>query len=318
MTEREKYLIKASDWTHHHPYVETPRKKIESPIPGYEQYPGWQIVIMITSECNANCKMCYLPFHGKIEPNHLNEMIMNFQDQGYNVYLNGSEPLIDPRYLTSLKLADQKIVMTNGIVLYENPDYIYEIKAAGIETIGVSHHFDATEIFGSVKPYVAETALEIIEDAGVHARVMTSITRPFIEKIPEYCAWCKEKGYKEIRFTNYIAQGKAKYLDRDLILRPEDRKRYYEIITQERKKYPIDELCVTSCGSFGACGTPNMTCMAMRDFVVITPNMHVYPCIFQAEPGMECGFVHEGRVFTKKGFTLFEHDCANLLLYNKT
>lgn len=316
MTERERYLFKASSWTHHHPYTDQPRPKVECPYEGYELFPGWQILIMLTSRCNTKCRHCYLPYNGSFDPNELPKMITSFQSYGYNVYLNGGEPLIEPAYLPAFKLADQKIVMTNGLILLEKPDYINEIRDAGIETIGVSYHFDIHEKISSIPLEIAEAALYIVESAGIHARVMTTITKPFIEKIPEYCSWCYNHKFTEIRFTNFIAQGMARKLSRELILNEDDRKRYYEIICKERAKYDKKELCITSCGSFGACGSPNMSCMSMHDFVVLAPNYKVYPCFFQTQSGMECGIYRDGLIYTVKGFKPPQHDCTCVHLFN--
>lgn len=317
MNKREQYLYKASNWTHHHPYTDKPHPKVACPFPGYEQFPGWQIMIMITTDCNTRCEHCYIPFKGNFAPDELLRVIARFQRDGYSVYLNGSEPLLNPAYLPAFKLADQKIVMTNGLILYEHPGYINEILRVGIKTIGVSYHFDIHDTFSKVSLEVAEAALNIIRNAGIRARVMTTMTKPYVEKIPEYCAWCVEHGFTEIRFTNYMAQGRARDLDSGLILDADDRKRYYEIITTMRSQYPINELCITSCGSFGACGSPNMACMAVEDFVVLTPEYKVYPCFFQTQPGLECGIYHDGHIFTKVGFNLPKHDCACIHLFNE-
>ena len=317
MTPREQYLAAATAWTHHHAHVEKAPPQVASPVEGYEIYPGWQILIMTTSRCNTRCEHCYLPFTGQFDPDELYATIQNFQKQGYNVYLNGAEPLMVPEYLKSFRLADQKIAMTNGMVLCDNSQYIYEIRDAGIETLGISYHFDIHKQFSKVSPSLAEAALKITALAGLKARVMTTVTRPYLEKIPEYCAWCVKQGFKEIRFTNYMAQGRAKNMKDELVLTPDDRKRYYEIITEQRMKYPIDELCITSCGSFGACGTPHMSCMAVRDFVVLTPEYKVYPCFFMAQKGMECGFYKDGYIFTKIGCAPEnQHDCYALHLFN--
>ena len=314
---REQYLAAATSWTHHHPHAEKAPPQVESPVEGYEIYPGWQILIMTTSKCNARCKHCYIPYEGHFDPDELYDTIRNFQAQGYNVYLNGTEPLLEPRYLRCFKLADQKIVMTNGLAICSNSQYIYDIKEAGIETVGISYHFDAHARFSDVSPYLAEAALKIVDLAGLHARVMTTVTRPYLEKIPEYCAWCVKKGFKEIRFTNYMGQGRAKSMVDEMALTAEDRKRYYEIISEQRKKYPIDLLRISSCGSFGACGSPNMSCMAVRDFIVLTPDLKVYPCFFMTEAGRECGFYKDGYIFTKKDIVLPQHDCAALHLFNE-
>ena len=316
MTPREQYLRDATSWSHHNPYTEKPRSGVFCPFSDYEVFPGWQVIIIATTECNASCKHCYLPQKGSFEPKYLKKLIGDLRDYGYSVFLDGAEPLLNRDYLAAYKAADQKFAATNGMVICEKPEYIYELREAGIETLGVSYHFEMHGAFGCIHPRLAETALGIAETANVKGCVMTTITKPFVKNIPQYCEWCVERGFREIRFSNFIAQRRAQRLDRDLILSADDRKFYYEIISQERAKYDEETLKIVSSGSFGDCGSPNVNCTAMRDFVVMTPDYKVYPCRFQTSPGMECGTYRNGFIFTKKYVHLPEHDCASIHLFN--
>ena len=310
MTERNSYPYSASTWTHHTPYQEKPRPGVYCPYYDYEPFPGWQVVILINSQQNAD------PYQGSFEPNELCKIIKNFQECGYNVLLDGAEPLAKPDFLKAFKEADQKILTTNGMTICERPALIDEIREAGIETLGVYYHFEAQAIFSPVHLGLAKTALKLAENVGIRGRVMTTIIRPNLEKIPDYCAWCVKEGFTEICFTNFIAQDRYSRPEHNVILSEDDRKRYYEIITEQRAKYPEEVLNILSSGTFGVCGSPHMYCTAMRESVVFTPDYKIYPCIHQISPGNECGIYVNGHIFTKKNYPTAEHDCAALHLFN--
>ena len=65
MNERDSYLYDASTWTHHTPYQEKPRPGVYCPYYDYEPFPGWQVVILINSQQNAD------PYQGSFELNEL-------------------------------------------------------------------------------------------------------------------------------------------------------------------------------------------------------------------------------------------------------
>lgn len=281
----------------------------KSPIEGYERFSGGKVVIMTTSRSNAECEYRYVPFSGHFESDELYETVRNFQDQGYSVRLDGTEPLLDPWHLKSFRLAGQKTVTTNGQVLTENSHYIFAIRESGVENINVSYHFDLQKDLSGVSPRLVEAALRIVALGGLKASVTTTITRPYLEKIPEYCEWCMERGVTEIHFVNYLPHWKT---TNDWVLMSDDRKRYYDIISEQRKKHSANTLCISSSCSFGACESPNITCSAAHDSVVLTPDYQVFPCPFMMEPEKTCGIYKDGYIFVKKNTTFPRHDCVAL------
>lgn len=281
----------------------------ESPIEGYERFSGRQVIIMTTLRNNGECENYYIPFSDHFDSDELYETVRNFQNQGYSVRLDGTEPLLDPWHLKSFKLAGQKTAATNGLVLTENSHYIFTIREAGIENINVSYHFDLQKDLSGVPPRLVEAALRIITLGWLKASLTTIITRPYLEKIPEYCEWCIKRGVTEIHFVNYLPQGKA---NDNWVLTPDDRKRYYDIISEQRRKYSAGSLRISSSCSFGACESSNITCRAAYESVVLTPEYKVYPCPFMMKPGKECGFYKDGFVFIKKNLAFPRHDCVAL------
>ena len=79
---------------------------------GYEIYKGKSVKIMTCSKCNMKCKQCYIPYKGNFESEELFEIVKILKNN-YEIFLNGTEPLLN-NYLDSFRVADEKIVLTNG------------------------------------------------------------------------------------------------------------------------------------------------------------------------------------------------------------
>lgn len=283
--------------------------QIESSIEDYKRFSGRQVVIMTTSHHHTECENRNAPFSGHFDPDELYRTVQNLQNQGYSVRLDGVEPLLDPWHLKSFKLAGQKTAMTDGQVLTENSHYIFSIREAGIDTINILYHFDLQKDLSGVSPCLVKAALRIVDLEGLKSSIVTTITRPYLREIPKYCEWCVKQGITEIHFMNYLPQGKA---NDNWVLTPDDRKRYYDIISEQRRKYSAGSLRISSSCSFGACESSNITCRAAYESVVLTPEYKVYPCPFMMKPGKECGFYKDGFVFIKKNLVFPRHDCAAL------
>mgnify|MGYP003300619714 CR=1 FL=1 len=56
---------------------------------------------------------------------------------------------------------------------------------------------------------------------------------------------------------------------------------------------------IQRCGSFGndTYGKSNFLCDAGKNFVCITPDKNVYPCIFFCQPGNEIGYYEDGNIY---------------------
>lgn len=76
---------------------------------------------------------------------------------------------------------------------------------------------------------------------------------------------------------------------------------------------------IQRCGTFDRDifkGKDNFLCESIKDFVVITPDMSVYPCIFQTEPQDKIGFVKDGKVYIKKDLSFDNTKCKTFHLKN--
>lgn len=77
---------------------------------------------------------------GNLEGSELYDMVEKLKDR-YEIYINGSEPLINRDYLKSYELSQYGSPIINGLVFYNNFDYIDKLKSAGITNLRISYHF---------------------------------------------------------------------------------------------------------------------------------------------------------------------------------
>lgn len=90
-------------------------------------YDGKIVAIMSCTKCNAKCEHCYISYNGNLSGDELYDMVNKLKDR-YEIYINGSEPLINREYLKSYTLSNYYSPITNGLVFYNNFDYIDELK----------------------------------------------------------------------------------------------------------------------------------------------------------------------------------------------
>lgn len=171
-----------------------------------EEYKGKQVTIMACSNCNANCGHCYISYSGNLSGEELLSMCKNFKDK-YKIIINGTEVLLHDDYFESLKLSDQNRVLTNGLIIYNNPDILKKVQEAGIENIAMSYHF-GTDI-SNVPQKIVEDCINIIKSYGLTPELMCTITADNYSNLDYICEKTIELGVKKIRLFNSIKTGKC-------------------------------------------------------------------------------------------------------------
>ena len=99
-----------------------------------KEYTGKTVKIMTCSKCNTKCKHCYINYSGDFDPDELYKLVEQLKNK-YEVKLNGTEPLLNEKYLKSFAIADEDIILTNGLVFKDNLELVDKIKEAGIKRI---------------------------------------------------------------------------------------------------------------------------------------------------------------------------------------
>ena len=57
--------------------------------------------------------------------------------------------------------------------------------------------------------------------------------------------------------------------------------------------------------------------MAYNEMVVLTPELKVYPCNFQASPGNEIGYYKDGKIFVRDDLKFDTNECSSFCKYCK-
>ena len=286
----------------------------------YKEFDGNLVKIMSCSNCNTKCKHCYISYKGSFSSDDLLEIVKILKNK-YEIKINGTEPLITPEYLKSFKEANEDKVLTNGLVFKDNYDYLDDVRNAGIKRVCISYHFELHDLISMVDKEYLRNLFPIVRKHGLNLEIMTTISSINCNKVLEYCKKAIELGANYIHFTNYMLQGNAKNMDDKLVLSEEQRKEFFRQIMLARELYSKDELYITRCGTFDK--NPfkedgeNFRCMAYNEMVVLTPELKVYPCNFQASPGNEIGYYKNGKIFIKDGLKFNSKECSSFCKYCK-
>lgn len=286
--------------------------------PTYHLYTGKIVKILSCSNCNANCKHCYISFNGNFSAQQLTEVVNNLIER-HEVRINGTEPLLHKEYLEALKKTRQQLILTNGLVFRNNYEYISELLNYNINTIGISYHFDIHDSISPVNREYLDVLFQEIIKRGLEVQIMTTITSQNYQNILKYCEYCYNHNIRKIRFTNFINQGNATKLDENLILDDKERQTFFQTIDEARNIYPKNILEIQRCGSFGKNESSDKTfkCDAGINSVVMTPDLKVYPCLFFAKPGNEIGYYQDGQIYISNNYENDETQCKALLKLNR-
>lgn len=286
----------------------------------YKEFDGNLVKIMSCSNCNTRCKHCYISYKGSFLPNELLDIVRVLK-KNYKIKINGTEPLLTPEYLESFSEAGEEIVLTNGLVFKDNYDYLDDIRNAGIKRVCISYHFELHDLISTVDKEYLRNLFPIVRRRGLNLEIMTTISSLNYNKVLEYCEKALKMGANFIHFTNYMVQGNAKNIDDGLVLSDEQRKVFFRQIMEARDRYSKDVLTITRCGTFDK--NPfekdggKFRCLAYNEMVVLTPELKVYPCNFQASPGNEIGFYKDGKIFVRDDLKFDSKECSSYCKYCK-
>ena len=283
------------------------------------EYKGEKIIIMICSDCNINCKHCYISYTGNRTPEELMQMVEHLKDQ-YTIELNGAEVLTNLDYLKAYKLLGQHFLISNGKAILDNPDTIRRLKENDISTVSLSYHFGIQDKISVVTEEDLNEIIKELQANGIEVRLMTTINSSNYDRIQEMCDRASDLGARAIKFTKYIAQGNARHLDASNKLEDHQVMDFFQQLGEARKQYDEKELLIERCGTFGMDPTKeknNFECCSMNNLVVITPDNHIYPCVFLAKPGYEIGRYEDGKILVDPSYTWNHTKCLTDEICNK-
>lgn len=281
------------------------------------EFNGEKIIIMICSNCNINCKHCYISYTGNRTPEELLQMVEHLKDR-YTIELNGAEVLTNLDYLPAYKLLGQHFLISNGKAIKENPETIKRLKENDITTVSLSYHFGIQDKISVMTEEDLNGIIKELQDNGIEVRLMTTITSENYDRIGEMCEKASSLGARAIKFTKFISQGNALHLNKKNQLQDNQVDVFFKELSQARKQYDSSDLLIERCGTFGKeKENDHFQCLCMNNLAVITPDNHIYPCIFLAKPGYEIGRYEDGKILVEPNLVWDSKKCLADEICNK-
>lgn len=265
------------------------------------EYTGNAIKIMTCSNCNMKCAHCYIPYSGNFDSNQLLETVKTLKNK-YNVLLNGTEPLLN-NYLDSFKEAEEKFILTNGLIFKDNLDLVDKIKDAGITRICMSYQFAIQNDINSVGLNYLDDIFPKVRAKNIDVEAMCTITSKNYNLIETICEKAIFLGANYLYFIEYMHDGSAKSnLDQNLKLTDSMREEFFKQLKIVRKKYPKDKLYIYRGGNFGddQINNKNVLCEAGVDIVTMTPDRKIYPCNFLISEEFCIGYFDGEKIYIDK------------------
>ena len=264
------------------------------------EYLGNKVMIMCCSQCNLRCEHCYISYTGNRDPDELLQLV-KFLKERYQIVLNGAEVLTNLDYLKSYQEVGQRYILSNGLVLYEDPSVIDTLRQYGLDSISISYHFGIHDQISLIPSSHLERVFELLNSNGFNFRLMTTITSKNYNMLEEMCERTLELGGRGLYLTNYILQGNAlEKGESSLILTQEQIDIFFTELMKCREKYDKDKLLIERDAGFGINRLSNhdhFMCPSINNQVILTPDNSLYPCIFLAKPGYEIGKLIDGKLW---------------------
>lgn len=269
------------------------------------EYTGKTVQIMAMSECPNHCEHCFIGYKGHIPFDEL-ETIMEVYTQKYEkVILNGTELLIDEKYIALCEKYHQDYIYTNGRLL--TPQTRQMLKKHKITRISISLHYGIQE---QISKSSLKEISKIIRDTiaeGFKVRVLCTVSKGNYKLIPEIADYVHSLGVKSLKLINLIYEGKGKNFCDDLLNRQEIEE-FFELLYQTRQRYDKNELYISRNGGFGddIYHKNNFNCPGGQQWVTILPDHTVHPCNGMLNEEHTIGYWDTTGIYIDKPFN---HDC---------
>ncbi len=265
------------------------------------EYTGSTIKIMTCSNCNMKCAHCYIPYSGNFDSKKLLKTIKTLKNK-YKILLNGTEPLLN-NYLDSFKEAEEKFILTNGLIFKDNIDLVEKIKNAGITRVCMSYHFATQKDLHSVSLSFLDDIFPKVRAKNIDVEAMCTITSLNYNLLETICEKAISLGANYLYFIEYMHDGSAKSnLDEKLKLTNTMREEFFKQLKNVREKYPKDKLYIYRSGNFGndKINNKKVLCEAGENIVTMTPDKKIYPCNFLISEEFCIGYFDGEKVYIDK------------------
>lgn len=243
----------------------------------------WAMILDPTSACNLHCIGCWAADYGNalnLTYEELDDIVNQGTDLGTHFYIfSGGEPMVRKKDIIRLCEAHPDCIFTaftNGTLIDE--DFCQEMIrvknfAPIISVEGDEESTDARRGEGTYAKVVA--AMDLLRSHGLPFGASLCITSANADTITQesYYRWLVDKGALFAWIFTYMPVGND--ASPELLLKPDQRKRFIEFNREMRNKVPLFTLDFQNDGEFvGGCIAGG------RRFLHINANGDVEPCAF--------------------------------------
>lgn len=205
------------------------------------------VIWEVTRACNLKCRHC-LSDSGERHPDELNTIeakkLIDYLAamKVFNINFSGGEPLVRPDMFELLEYASGKNIsidlLTNGFLITK--EVINRLESTNIFHVQVSldgmekMHDSFRGIKGSYERAV--NAIKLLRGADYEVCVSSTVTRENIDEIPEVIDAVVDLGVSSYKTTLFMPAGRGKRNISELVLTPEDVKKFTFMMIEKKKK----------------------------------------------------------------------------------
>lgn len=241
--------------------------------------------------------------------------LLNLFSRGHIVYLVGAEVLTDLAYLETYRLARQRWVATNGLLLASDSGICQKLLTAGVKKARISWHIGFQHLLNDIPDDVIQRAIRNALEAGMEVEVFCVIGNPNFNLLADEIApKVLDVGVGSLRLFQLMpmrpkmkqyqlttSQKLSVFEQADWLSRCYADKGF-EIIVDENfgpnERIEKDRLAFAR-GEF---------CLAGKYYFVIDTDNKVYPCTFLSSPRFQIGVWENGQIKITRPF--FHDGCV--------
>lgn len=272
----------------------------------YEQDdPRPRVTMMVNDKraCNLDCDDCYLSYQWRLSPEDAARIARKLQTN-YRPSYAGSELLMNLEYLPQLREMNQKYILTNGILLHQNPLLFDDLIEAGITEIQMSLNYKEQKDGDADTSKAVAWVTREARERWFRVRLACIVNDQNYHEVEDMCHQAYDMGANAIQLIRYINCGSAKNEPDKNTLNKEQKREFFDLVDTVRQWYNKEEFSIDINGNFGpkpgsdgeemaAC---NKYCHAGETYFSIDPHGNVYGCHFLMDSEPIGRLVDESRI----------------------
>ncbi|MBU4579715.1 radical SAM protein [Patescibacteria group bacterium] len=275
-----------------------------------------KIVYMITDECNTRCLHCYKK-KGKSIKRSVSECkkdIKNLLKKEHQVITAGAEILCNPKILQVYQLVKQNYLLSNGIILANNPEIFEQLILYGINKVEISWHIGFQSVLNQIPEHVIRKAILNAQKKGLLVQINCVISNKNYTLIKNICQKSLSIGVRHLKLFQLLPTRRemlkfqlTETQKASVIKQAQESRQVHDRETLYLQLHPNFNSQITK-KSIKA-KKNGLFCLAGKDFAVVETDNRVYPCPFLSQDQFCIGTFHEGQLIINKKIKHDGKDC---------